>query len=170
MRKTCLVIAILLVATAANINPVSAKNLSDEQKGLVSTNCSSIQFQLKNIQRDDSRNRVHLGAQYESIATNLMMNLNLRLVKNGLADGTIAAQQTTFISEQKRFKDDFIGYSQELDALIAINCREEPQKFYDKLEVVRMKRADVQSSMNRLDEILDKHRAAVLELQNGLAK
>ena len=107
MRKTALVLAILLVATA--VNPVSAKTLGEEQKGLISTNCSSIQFQLKKLQKDDSKNRVHLGAQYETISTNLMMNLNLRLVKNNLASAAIAEQQTKFMSERDRFKNDFIG-------------------------------------------------------------
>ncbi len=168
MRKIPFAIATVLVASA--VNTASATDISDEKKGQISTNCSSIQFQLKNLQRDDSRNRVHLGAQYESIATNLMMNLNVRLAKNNLANGDLAAQQTTFISERNRFKDDFIGYQQELESLIKINCQERPQDFYNQLEVVRAKRADVQSSMNRLEEILAKHRNSVLSLQEDLTK
>ena len=82
-RFSAIIVAIILVASA--VNPVSAKTLGEEQKGLISTNCASIKLQLKRIQKDDARNRVHLGAQFESISTNLMMNLNLRLVKNNMA-------------------------------------------------------------------------------------
>lgn len=168
MRKTALVVAIVLVASA--VNPISARAISDEQKGLISTNCSSIKLQLKRIQKDDARNRVHLGAQYESIATNLMMNLNLRLVKNNMANAEIAEQQTTFISERDRFKNDYIGYAQELEKLLDINCKNEPQKFYNQLQKTRRKREDVDASIKRLNEILGKHRQSLLDLRERLEK
>jgi len=168
MRKTALVVAIVLVASA--VNPISARAISDEQKGLISTNCSSIKLQLKRIQKDDARNRVHLGAQYESIATNLMMNLNLRLVKNNMANAEIAEQQTTFISERDRFKNDYIGYAQELEKLLDINCKNEPQKFYNQLQKTRRKREYVDASIKRLNEILGKHRQSLLDLRERLEK
>ena len=168
MRKTAFAVAIVLVATA--VNPISARALGDEQKGLISTNCSSIKLQLKRIQKDDARNRVHLGAQYESISTNLMMNLNLRLVKNNRASAEIAEQQTTFMSERDRFKNDYIGYSQELEKLINIDCKSEPQKFYTQLQKTRRKREDIDASVKRLNEIIAKHRQSVEGLKEGLAK
>ena len=166
MKKSAIVVAIVLVATA--VNPVSAETLSDEKAGIISTNCASLKLQLNRIQKEDAKNRVHLGAQYESIATNLMMNLNLRLVKNNRANADIAAQQTTFISERDRFKNDFIGYSQELEALINIDCKAEPQKFYDQLENTRAKRSDVDASIRRLNEILDHHRDSLNKLREEL--
>ena len=154
----------------APINSVSATTINDDQKGLISTNCASIKMQLEKVQKADAKNRVHLGAQYETILTNLMMNLNLRLVKNNLADATIAAQQTTFRSERNRFKDDYIGYSQELDKLIDMDCRDDQQKFYDQLELVRYKREDVNKSIQRMNEILEKHYSAILNFRKGLSR
>ena len=81
------------------------------------------------------------------------MNLNLRLVKNGMANALLAEQQTTFMSERDRFKNDFIGYSQEFETLLNMNCKNEPQKFYKQLEIVREKRADINSSMKRMKDI-----------------
>ena len=167
MRKSPIIVAVVLVATA--VNPISVKAISEEQKGLISSNCSSIKFQLQKVQKADSKNRVHLGAQYESIAVNLMMNLNLRLVKNNRANADIAEQQTTFISERDRFKNDFIGYSQELDNLVAIDCKNEPDKFYDQLQLVREKRSDVDKSIHRMNEILERHRKSIIELKEGLS-
>lgn len=168
MKKFALIVAIILVASA--VNPVSAKTLGEEQKGLISTNCSSLKLQLKRIQKDDARNRVHLGAQYESISTNLMMNLNLRLVKNNMASAKIAEQQTTFMSERDRFKNDYIGYSQELENLINIDCKSEPDKFYTQLKKTRTKREDVDKSVKRLNEILGRHRQSIRNLREELAK
>ena len=65
-------------------------HLSDEQIGLMSQNCPSIKTQLRRVQRADAKSRVHLGAQFEVISTNLMLNLNLRLVKNSLATAELA--------------------------------------------------------------------------------
>ena len=158
MKKSAIVVAIVLVATA--VNPVSAETLSDEKAGIISTNCASLKLQLKRIQKEDAKNRVHLGAQYESIATNL--------VKNNRANADIASQQTTFISERDRFKNDFIGYSQQLEALINIDCKAEPQKFYDQLEKTRAKRSDVDASIRRLNEILDHHRDSLNKLREEL--
>lgn len=155
-------------ASAVNLDAIEHKVLDDNYIGAVSQNCASIKVRLQRIQKDDARNRVHLGAQYESIASKLMLNLNLRLVKNNLASADIAGQQTAFVSEQKRFKDDYIGYSQELENLLKIDCKAEPKKFYYRLEIVRAKREDINLSMKRLREIITKHRAAVVTLKESI--
>ncbi len=166
MKKSAILVAALLAVTA--VNPVSAETISDERRGLIYQNCNSIKIQLEKVQKDDSRKRVNLGAYYEAISNRLMMNLNLRLVKNSLNDAEIAEQQKIFNSERERFKNDFIGYSQELDALIDVNCRENQQEFYDKLVVARRKRTDVTLSINRLNDILAKHRESILRLREEL--
>ena len=147
---------------------VSAITLSDDQLGRLSMNCSSIKVQLQALQKTDSKMRVYLGSKYEIILTNFMTNLNLRLIKDDYADQELAGLQTTFSSERERFKSDFTSYSQALESLININCQAEPQKFYDQLELVREKRADVQASCNRMREVIDWHREAVLQVMEKL--
>ena len=97
-----------------------------------------------------------------------MLNLNLRLVKNGMANALLAEQQTTFMSERDRFKNDFIGYSQEFETLLNMNCKDEPQKFYKQLEIVREKRADINSSMKRMKDIVSLHYQTIVELEEEL--
>jgi hypothetical protein len=160
--------AIILVFSSIPAFAVEHRDLSDSEIGAISQNCASIKIHLQRVQKDDAKNRVNLGSQYETIATNLMLNLNLRLVKNGIANAYLAEQQTTFASERTRFKDDFIGYSQEFENLLNINCKEEPIKFYRQLELVREKRADIKASMDRLNGILVVHRQSILELKESL--
>lgn len=155
-------IGIILAPTT----PVTA--LDETQLGNLSTNCASIKVQLKTLQKTDSRMRVYLGSKYEIILTNFMTNLNLRLIKDDYADQELAGLQTTFSSERERFKSDFTAYSQSLESLIGIDCQSEPQKFYDQLEVVRTKRADAQASCDRMREVIDWHRSAVLKLWESL--
>lgn len=157
--------AALTVAMPSNIFAVE---LTEEQIGNISSNCSSIKMQLQNVQRIDAKSRVHLGAQYEAIANSLMMNLNLRLVKNNMASGEIAAQQAEFSSVRERFKKDYIEYQKELESLIAINCKDDPYRFYEQLEYVRARRDDMGWSISRLREIADEHRQSVQNLREEL--
>jgi hypothetical protein len=160
------VMAFSLVLT--QVNPVSAKTISDEQRGLIEANCSSIKLQLNNVDKYGSRSRQHLGAQYESISTNLMMNLNLRLVKNNLADAKIAEQQTSFKNQRDAFKSSFTEYSKKLESLKNIDCKTDAQHFYDELRTVRDKRQEISDNMQRLREILTEHRETVVKLREGL--
>ncbi len=161
------VLAIILVFSPS-ASAVDHRELSEEEIGSISQNCSSIKVRLQRVQKDDARNRVFLGTQYETIASKLMLNLNLRLVKNGMASASLAEQQTTFMSERDRFKNDFIGYSQEFENLLNMNCKDEPIKFYRQLEIVRSKRADVNYSMQRLKSIISLHYQTIIDLRDSL--
>ncbi len=160
--------AIILTFSSVSTFAVEHRALSDSEIGAISQNCASIKIHLQRIQKDDAKNRVNLGSQYETITTNLMLNLNLRLVKNNISNPYLSEQQATFASERTRFKDDFIGYSQEFENLLNINCKDEPVKFYRQLELVREKRADIKASMDRLNGILVVHRQSILELKESL--
>lgn len=112
--------------------------------------------------------RVQLGSGLESVLSGYIVNLNLRLVKNNISAGKFTDLQATFSSERERFKSDFTIYSRSLEELIAMDCQSEPAKFYEKLELTRTKRADVRSSFLRLQEVLDWHRSAVVDLRESL--
>ena len=160
--------AILVFSPSGTSFATEHRDLSDEEIGAISQNCSSIKVRLQRVQKDDAKNRVYLGSQYEAIASRLMLNLNLRLVKNGMANALLAEQQTTFMSERDRFKNDFIGYSQEFETLLNMNCKNEPQKFYKQLEIVREKRADINSSMKRMKDIVSLHHQTITEMEEEL--
>ena len=134
----------------------------------ISQNCASIKLQLQRTQKEDSRMRVHLGAQYETISANLMQNLNIRLVRNNMSDPNLAEQQIAFASERDRFKDEFTSYSQELDKLIKIDCKTDPQKFYDKLQSVRSKRDELYKTTQRLRTIVTTHHSTINTMIEGL--
>lgn len=166
MKKvSAVILSLIIAATPANL---FAAELSDEQIGNISTNCASIKLRLKQIQKNDARSRVNLGAQFEIISTNLMMNLNLRLVKNNIANANVSRQQTEFAAERESFKSDYISYSQELEKLISVNCKDEPQSFYDQLETVRSRRATVAGHVKRLSEMAAEHRKTILDMRDGL--
>ena len=169
MKKFLLVGLTAIFVFSLNLTPTThAAQISDDQAGLISMTCGSVQLQLKNLQKADSKMRVYLGSKYEFALTNLMTNLNLRLVKNNLASPLLAASQTTFSNEREFFKTSFTDYSKSLDALIAADCRLDPYGFYDKLEVTREKREQVRQSYLRLKDTLTDHRAIVVDLKDSL--
>ncbi len=162
------IISLLLVASLI-LSPLSTANaidLDDDRIGAISQNCSIIKERLRRIESAGARSRVYLGTQYESIYSGLMSNLSLRLMRNGIANQDIADQQATFKSERERFRNDFIGYSQELKNLIAMDCRNNPQDFYRQLEKTRTKREDITKSIRRMNDIIKEHRETVIGLRN----
>lgn len=162
------IISLLLVASLilSPFSTANAINLDDDRIGAISQNCSIIKERLRRIESAGARSRVYLGTQYESIYSGLMSNLSLRLMRNGIANQDIADQQATFKSERERFRNDFIGYSQELKNLIAMDCRNNPQDFYRQLEKTRIKREDITKSIRRMNDIIKEHRETVIGLRN----
>ena len=163
-----LLLAALIVAFSTS--SATALKLDDNRIGAISQNCSIIRERLRRIESAGAKSRVYLGTQYESIYSGLMSNFSLRLMRNGIANQDIADQQASFESERERFRNDFIGYSQELQTLIATDCRNEPEKFYQQLEKTRAKREDIAKSINRMNEIIAKHRKTILDIRGEFAK
>lgn len=162
------IISLLLIASLilSPFSTANAINLDDDRIGAISQNCSIIKERLRRIESAGARSRVYLGTQYESIYSGLMSNLSLRLMRNGIANQDIADQQATFKSERERFRNDFIGYSQELKNLIAMDCRNNPQDFYRQLKKTRIKREDITKSIRRMNDIIKEHRETVIGLRN----
>lgn len=146
----------------------SALELDQNRIGAISQNCSIIRERLRRIESAGAKSRVYLGTQYESVYSGLMSNFSLRLMRNGIANQDIADQQASFASERERFRNDFIGYSQELQTLIDMDCRNEPEKFYKQLEKTRAKREDIAKSIDRMNEIIAKHRRSIVDIRDEL--
>ena len=164
-------LSLAIVAFSVNYGFADEDKISQATLDSVSQNCSSIKLQLERTQKEDSRMRVHLGAQYETISSNLMQNLNIRLVRNNKSNPNLAEQQIAFASERENFKDQFTDYSQELSKLVKIDCKAEPEKFYRKLVSVREKRAVVYRSTQKLRTIVSTHHSTIdqyaKELEDG---
>ncbi|MBR3180988.1 hypothetical protein IKF63_02835 [Candidatus Saccharibacteria bacterium] len=139
--------------------PVSAEgeektNLSEEKRGLISQNCGTIRQSLKNLQRADSRARIYFGSIYETVSSKYVTPLNLRLVKNNISSVPMINLQTSLANSRSKFSADFIDYSKSLEELIVLDCRLNPDSFYEKLLETRKKREFVASDMKTLNELL----------------
>ena len=163
MKKTfnfpALVAAIALTAiiSASVFHVAPARAVSDEKLDNIRDNCSFIKQSLKRLQNSDKNTRVALGHSYQTILTNFITPLNVRLVKNNSFNSTLADSQTNFVLARDDFNQKYFDYSKDLESLIGSNCQSDPEIFYEKLAETRKKRALVATSTKNLRDALDAH-------------
>ena len=152
MKKFFVAISILALGVVSA--PVMA--ISSSQQNAIKNKCSEIKTSLVNLQHEDSRARVYLGRYYEIILNKFIIPLNLRLVENNATDTGLMESQSNFSAAREKFVSDYNIYQQYLEELVAINCVEEPVKFYEKLESTRNKRKIVSQDVVKLDTLVGK--------------
>ena len=148
---------------------VTHRKLNDTERGNISMNCASIQTSLKNVQRNDSKTRVILGTNYQTLLSNYISPLNVRLIKNNLPDSTLISIQSEAITSRNSFTNLFVTYSQRLESLISIDCKNQPDTFYSELENVRFLRSQLEESVNKVNTALSNHLKTVNQFREKLS-
>lgn len=148
---------------------ITHRKLNDTERGNISMNCASIQTSLKNVQRNDSKTRVILGTNYQTLLSNYISPLNVRLIKNNLPDSTLISIQSETITSRNSFTNLFVTYSQRLESLISIDCKNQPDTFYSELENVRFLRSQLEESVNKVNTALSNHLKTVNQLREKLS-
>lgn len=148
---------------------VTHRKLNDTERGNISMSCASIQTSLKNVQRNDSKTRVILGTNYQTLLSNYISPLNVRLIKNNLPDSTLTSIQSETITSRNSFTNLFVTYSQRLESLISIDCKNQPDTFYSELENVRFLRSQLEESVNKVNTALSNHLKTVNQLREKLS-
>ena len=159
-RYVLLALPVLLLTAA----PVYAT----EQEDYIADNCTSLKQSLRNLQKSDSATRVHLGTTYQTILNQYLVKLNTRLVRGNLSNPALINLQTDFAAGRTDFSDQFIRYSQELEALIAIDCHQNPAGFYEQLQTTRAARARLAETTEYLNSLVQNHHDTVVDLKEEL--
>lgn len=141
--------------------------ITSEQKTTIVDHCDAMKDSLKSLQRTDSRARVYLGRYYETILTNFITPLNIRLVENNISDAKLLDNQTSFASRRSSFNNNYISYQQSLEELVNVDCKSEPEKFYEKLLVTREKRKIVKKDVSKMRGLVDEQKKLVEGLRDG---
>lgn len=128
--------------------------ISEAQKNAIVENCATIREDLKTLQHNDSRARVYLGRYYETILNRFIIPLNMRLVENNLQSDKLASSQSDFTKLKNNFTIDYIEYQKGLEELVGVNCKNEPERFYRKLGVVREKRQVVAEDVAKMQRLM----------------
>lgn len=158
------VLAVFFVAFFAR--PVSA--LSEGQSTVIVQNCATIKQSLRALQRTDARSRSYLGSAYETIISNFITPLNLRLVSNGQPNTNLTNLHSQILDTRKSFISEYTTYSQALEDLISTDCYTHPEDFYNKLYDTRKKRAEVSTITTNLRNLLSEYLTAVRRLKTTM--
>lgn len=167
--KTVSTLAILSgIIIAQAPSAVSATSLSDDQKGAISQHCATTKQSLKTLQRTDARARSYLGAAYESLITNYITPLDLRLINNSRPNANITSIHSRIVETRKQFISEYTSYSQSLEDLIATDCQNSPEEFYTKLVSTREKRASLSTTTTNMRNLFSEYLTDVKLLRNSL--
>ena len=156
----------LLVCSLGFVGVASA--IAEEQRGLIVDHCETIRDNLRNVQKLDARARVFLGSHYEAVLSKFITPLNVRLVENNMSDVDLIENQNSFAAAKAAFVADFINYQQELEGLVAIDCKHEPERFYEHLKAAREKRKIVAGDLVKMRSLVLRNIALVKGLREGL--
>ena len=163
-----IIIAVFCIFMATVPTNVWATEITTERKNAIIDNCENIKAMLVNLQHEDSRVRVYLGRYYETIISKFITPLNVRLVENNLSSSGLIDNQNDFAKVRADFMIDYIEYQKGLEELVATNCKDEPEVFYEKLEKVRDKRKIVAKDATKIRSLASKQIDLVLKLKESL--
>ena len=161
MKKRLILYYITLMLICP-VLPVGA--ISDTQKEAISEHCAAMKDDLRSVQRADARARVFFGGHYETILAKFVVPLNVKLVENNISNVGLIENQNNLAKAKVAFSDDFIKYQQALEELITIDCKTEPEGFYEKLMVARRRRKAVEQDAATMRGVVSEH----VELVNNL--
>lgn len=169
MRKKWLVFsgAVLMILGQGMI-VTGAMAISEVQKNAIMDHCDAIKSNLKDVQKRDARTRVYLGRYYETILTKFMTPLNVKLVEENLSRGDLVENQSKFAETKTTFASDFVSYQQKLEELVGMNCKQNPEDFYEKLTKVREKRKTVNQDVTKMRKLIDEHIKYIGELMGRI--
>lgn len=160
-------IILLMFCQVMTVVPTSYA-ITSEQQQAIATNCQQIKANLRTLQKTDAKARVYLGSYYETILTKFITPLNVRLVENNLSTAAFVENQNKFAEARIIFANDYIKYQQYLEELVAIDCKSEPDKFYEKLESVRRRRQTMEQDVLKLRTLISDHLKLVNDLKGKL--
>ena len=163
--KRFLMVTVIMMASLVAL-PVNA--ISKNQKNAIVDHCDLIRNSLKSTQKADARTRVYLGGYYETILSNYIVPLNVRLVENNLSTAELVENQNKFAEVKTLFANDYVGYQQGLEELVSINCKEDPEEFYNQLNIVRQKRKAVEQDTLRIRNLISEHVKLVNQLKRKM--
>ena len=146
----------------------SAMAITEVQSSAIVEKCDVIRDNLRKVQKEDAKVRVYLGGYYDAILTRFITPLDVRLVENNLSNAGLIENQNDFAEAKTLFANDFVKYQQELEELVGMDCKGEPEKFYDRLVIVRQKRKIMAQDVLKIRSLISEHVKLVTELKGKL--
>lgn len=159
MKRTTILFAAVLVLISAPFARAEG-SLSDAQLEAIRTNCVNAQISLQHAQESDRFTRVNRGYRYEAILK-LMTNFNSRVVENKVDAPELITIASDYQKNWDLFRKDYTAYDNAMDALVKMDCKDQPTTFNDQLVALREKRTSLNGRVRAFDTLLDRYQTGV---------
>lgn len=162
--STVSVLGILMLVFSVWIGPsLSAQSVSltDDQRSTVKAECAQIKGSLSQLHASDALLRVNRGQVYESMSSKLMAPFNARLSSSGLDNKAMTTHTTQYGSVLASFREHYISYEQKLSEALRIDCRQDPDAFYQTILDARELRNTVHGDVEKLHGIITDYGTSV---------
>ena len=172
-KRPFLLIGLSVVVLGLAQVPVGAEesdSITDAQMVKIRSQCTDLQSTLTRVHVNDALLRVNRGQLYELLSTKLMARLNSRIALNRLDSTKLIAATTIYEKHLKEFRANYQAYEEALSGTIKTNCVNQPVLFYDQLQEVRVKRAEVFSSTEALGNSIQAYKDAFDEFKKPYYK
>lgn len=154
-----------VAATEGQLKPVDSTLFQT-----VTVDCLAVKFQLNEVHRNDKLLRVTLGEAYDNMSSELMGNLNTRIVANRLDGTELIKIAADFERSHKDFRESYTEYDDMLVRLIKADCQTSPQGYYASLETTRELREKLHDDVDQLNTLIQRYHDAFEEFRKDLEK
>lgn len=151
---------LVLASLAFNGRAIAEEESTDtsaQRLKLVTTHCSAALVDIKRVKFSDLASRTNRGRAYETL-TQLITAFNSRSAQNNLAYPRMTAINIEARSLVKSFDEKFVAYSDALDKVLAIDCKQKPADFYRLLVEARNQRAKLSDDVMSLQLLISEYR------------
>lgn len=148
--------------TSQAVDPV----ITDAQAESVRTHCIQIQATLNQLQQSDTLLRYNVGASYRTMSEKLMVPLNQRIAATNFDGSALVRITAEYNKEYQDFYKKYRTYNEKLQAVMKLDCIDEPKEFYAALATARQTRTDVYKASNLLIGLLKEYKKEVRTFQH----
>ena len=157
MRLLLITIATALCSGSLAYADTAVSSLTELQQRQVAANCVTVQATLARVHANDALSRVHLGQEYETIATKLMAPMNGRIAVAKL-DGVDAIKTTVdFNHGTDEFRRLYQTYEQTMASVLQQDCARHPAVFYTTLIHAQQQRSEVRQSVEKQAQLVKQY-------------
>lgn len=154
-----------LVIHSRSVSAEDVVPITDDQRVLITQNCSQIKTTLQQLSYSDTLTRVNQGQLYTEVSTNLMNPMNQRITANRYNLDTLGTSASQFATDFATFRAQYSDYATKLQEVITMKC-DNADDFYAKLMRVRQIRLDIGSTVKKMNGLLADYRTQLAKFSD----
>lgn len=173
MRRYALLIMLCLTMGLSQVysSSLSALEAADNSirptTEVISRGCVQAQNNLRQLYEADKVTRINRGYTYTNLSS-LMSAMSARAALNMYTVPQLSSSNRTFTQLHDSFNETYRVYAIDIDNVIRMDCRSEPDHFYDLLQSIRAQRALLATTIDDINSELDGFSAGLAVLKKQM--